>query len=235
MRIAADQTGAPTRPSSRESSFSRILPRTTNVTDQFADRCPQCAAAVRPGAQWCTLCFADLRPRDAAPAEPAPATAAAETSGASTVSGASLAFDPLTAPLALLEHGQFGGAAPESAAPESAAPESAAPGSAAPEHGLPERGGGEAGGELAPSGSVQAKLAGWPCMTCGEVVAIDLSVCPACGAGFMAPGPGLGATEGLGKLGALGDKKAQLRIMIGGAGLLCLVILLVLFIVGAFF
>ncbi|MEO6713174.1 MAG: hypothetical protein ABIM89_07065 [Mycobacteriales bacterium] len=26
------------------------------------DRCPSCAAAVRPGSDWCTLCYADVRP-----------------------------------------------------------------------------------------------------------------------------------------------------------------------------
>jgi hypothetical protein len=29
------------------------------------DRCPSCAAAVRRGAEWCTLCYADLRPAPA--------------------------------------------------------------------------------------------------------------------------------------------------------------------------
>jgi predicted nucleic acid-binding Zn ribbon protein len=33
-----------------------------------ADRCPSCAAAVRPDASWCNQCYADLRP-------PAPAVA----------------------------------------------------------------------------------------------------------------------------------------------------------------
>ncbi|MFN2626553.1 MAG: hypothetical protein ABR520_10785, partial [Mycobacteriales bacterium] len=27
-----------------------------------ADRCPRCGAAVKTGAEWCTLCYADLRP-----------------------------------------------------------------------------------------------------------------------------------------------------------------------------
>ena len=29
--------------------------------------CPACGAALRPGAPWCTLCYADLRPLPAAP------------------------------------------------------------------------------------------------------------------------------------------------------------------------
>ena len=40
-----------------------------------ADRCPSCAAVVRPDASWCGQCYASLRP---APA-PAPAAAAAPT------------------------------------------------------------------------------------------------------------------------------------------------------------
>jgi hypothetical protein len=36
-------------------------------------RCPRCSAHTPPGADWCTLCFADLRPPAAqeAPADPA--------------------------------------------------------------------------------------------------------------------------------------------------------------------
>lgn len=33
-------------------------------------RCPSCRAAVRPGAPWCTLCHADLRPAPAPVAPP---------------------------------------------------------------------------------------------------------------------------------------------------------------------
>jgi hypothetical protein len=37
--------------------------------EELLDRCPHCRGGVRPGAPWCTQCWADLRP---AP-EPAPA------------------------------------------------------------------------------------------------------------------------------------------------------------------
>lgn len=37
-----------------------------------AARCPHCRAAARPGAPWCTLCHADLRPPPAAAAPPVP-------------------------------------------------------------------------------------------------------------------------------------------------------------------
>ena len=41
------------------------------------DRCPGCAAAVTPGAPWCTLCYTDLRVPETVPAAPAPAAALA--------------------------------------------------------------------------------------------------------------------------------------------------------------
>ncbi len=50
---------------------------------ETASRCPHCRASVRPGAPWCTLCHADLRP----PPEPVEAPAPAVRP-----------IDPLTAP-----------------------------------------------------------------------------------------------------------------------------------------
>lgn len=49
--------------------------------------CPQCGAALRPDAPWCTLCYADLRPKAREP-EPEPVVVAAP--------------DPLTDPLPTL-------------------------------------------------------------------------------------------------------------------------------------
>jgi ribosomal protein L40E len=60
---------------------------------ETASRCPHCRASVRPGAPWCTLCHADLRP----PPEP---VAAAPAAAAPVVRAALL--DPLTAPAAAL-------------------------------------------------------------------------------------------------------------------------------------
>jgi hypothetical protein len=55
------------------------------------DRCPQCGAAIRPGAPFCTLCHADLRPKPTLEADPpaAPAYTPAVVVGP----------DPLTAPI----------------------------------------------------------------------------------------------------------------------------------------
>jgi ribosomal protein L40E len=76
------------------------------------DRCPHCGAAVPPAAQWCTLCYANLRPgREERP-------------------------DPLTAPLdtLLAPADAVPPSPPVCAAPVSAAPVSAAaaPAAAAP-------------------------------------------------------------------------------------------------------
>lgn len=51
---------------------------------ETASRCPHCRASVRPGAPWCTLCHADLRP----PPEPVLAAPAPVVRP----------LDPLTAP-----------------------------------------------------------------------------------------------------------------------------------------
>lgn len=46
------------------------------ITALVAERCPACGARLAPAAQWCSLCYADLRP---APASPASAAASAVT------------------------------------------------------------------------------------------------------------------------------------------------------------
>lgn len=56
-------------------------------------RCPHCRAGVRPGAPWCTLCHADLRPPPPAP-EPEPPRVLAIPP---TASYGPPALDPLTA------------------------------------------------------------------------------------------------------------------------------------------
>ena len=69
---------------------------------ETASRCPHCRASVRPGAPWCTLCHADLRPPPAPEPVPVavlpPAFAAAPALDPLTAP----ALDPLTAPAAAL-------------------------------------------------------------------------------------------------------------------------------------
>lgn len=56
--------------------------------------CPSCGAALRPGAPWCTLCYADLRPPALAPLPPSAPIVAVPTAAY-----AEAVVDPLTAPL----------------------------------------------------------------------------------------------------------------------------------------
>jgi hypothetical protein len=74
------------------------------VTDQADVRCPHCAALLRAGSPWCTLCFTDLRP---APEPVAVTTREPSYAGAPARSGGSPSepFDPLTAPLSVVEAG----------------------------------------------------------------------------------------------------------------------------------
>ena len=59
-----------------------------------ATRCPHCRAAVRPGAPWCTLCHADLRPAPPAP-EPEPVLAAAPAPVAPAAAAPSRSGEPV--------------------------------------------------------------------------------------------------------------------------------------------
>lgn len=69
------------------------------------ERCPSCAAVVRAGDPWCTLCWTDLRPAPAvpppAPAAEAPLVAVPAVAVAAPVTYAPL-VDPLSAPLAVV-------------------------------------------------------------------------------------------------------------------------------------
>lgn len=67
-----------------------------------SSRCPSCAATLREGAPWCTLCFADLRP--------APAPAAVELAVPAAAAYGLPAPDPLTDTVADLGTPQAAGA-----------------------------------------------------------------------------------------------------------------------------
>ena len=68
-------------------------PNDVSPTTSHDLRCPQCSAHTSPGADWCTLCFADLRPKalQEAPAEPP-----AEPPAVEAVPEAELAVEALT-------------------------------------------------------------------------------------------------------------------------------------------
>jgi RNA polymerase subunit RPABC4/transcription elongation factor Spt4 len=63
------------------------------VTDQADVRCPHCSALLRSGAQWCTLCYADLRPKP----EPEPVAVSAREPSYAAAATAGAPADPPSA------------------------------------------------------------------------------------------------------------------------------------------
>ena len=137
------------------------------------DRCPSCAAAVRRGAQWCTLCYADLRPAPAvADRAPYPKPSVAPTATPATSPAyaapaapphagqpAGAAGDLLFAPYEQVLAVAYGGAAPVIAPQLATQPATAPPATGA---------------------------GGWPCTRCRSVNGFDVDVCRSCTAPFGA-------------------------------------------------
>ena len=184
------------------------MPTFTNVSLQAEQqRCPHCAALVRSGAPWCTLCYADLRPPQPV-AEPAAA-----------------GLDPLTAPLALLEKVVAPGIAHHGAAYVAAEPDSAVTEVAAEPLA-------QAAAARATTADAAASGVSWPCRRCGAGVAFDEPACTSCGAPFLehdATGDPV-----LRRLGPV-STPARAAIMIGGGLGLVALFLGLMYIVGAVF
>lgn len=119
-------------------------------------RCPACGAALADGAQWCTLCFADLRPPAPAP-EPEPEPVAVPVPEPVAV-GAAAASAPLIPLQPLPPH-------PILDAPMFDAP--------------------ILDGPVSKPADVTLADRGWPCHQCGRSVALDLTECDACGSPFL--------------------------------------------------
>lgn len=122
------------------------------------DRCPRCAAALPARAQWCTLCFADLRPPAAAtPEPPAAAPAPAPPVDDAAAGGAAPSVEAAAAPAAVFRR----------------LPPAPVPGSVAlaPDPIL--------------DAPLERPAPTWPCVQCGTVVPLDDELCPNCGARFL--------------------------------------------------
>lgn len=205
-------------------------------------RCRACGAAVPQEAQWCTLCFADLRPapvqeRVSVPTTAAPAAPAAPPS-ASPAAGRHAAGTPVSA----------------TQAPQTDVP-AAAPASAAdlpverPAVVVPPRPASTVGPALArlarsrgttatadrpASVSSAAALAAsrpsvkatWPCPRCGASVPISLDMCQDCGAGFLSGAAGAMATR-LPLVGDVGRMSQTQRLLVGIVIALVVTVLLV--------
>jgi hypothetical protein len=148
------------------------------------DRCPKCGASVRSGAQWCTLCYADLR-------APVPVPAAVPQAAATaTATAPAPAAAPPTTPYAV---------------PPAPAGLSAVPGllggsqdlASAYDELLALSGAGAQPAPLAPAPSALDAPAGqpaetepaaaqWPCTRCRQLNVFEVTVCYACGTPFGA-------------------------------------------------
>jgi hypothetical protein len=180
----------------------------TGVTDQDDVRCPHCGALLRAGSPWCTLCYTDLRP---AP-EPVPEPAAVSTrepsyAGAPARVADVADFDPLTAPLSVVEAAGRAGTLDPASAPDATD-----------------------AGATAVEGE---KPAGWPCTHCDEIVSFDEAACPKCGTAFLAGAAG--QTDLLDRIGRGGiPASTQAAIIAGGSLGLILLIVGVMYFIGLF-
>jgi ribosomal protein S27AE len=180
------------------------------VTDQADVRCPHCGALLRAGSPWCSLCFTDLRPApEPEPVqEPEPVGSREPSYAGAGVRSGGLAegFDPLTAPLAIVETGGWVEGAIDGAADA------------------------ERGAEAA---SDDTKPAGWPCTGCSEIVSFDEAACPKCGTAFLAGATG--QPDILDRIGRQGiPATTQAAIIAGGSLGLILLIVGAMYFIGLF-
>jgi hypothetical protein len=178
-------------------------------------------------AQWCSLCFADLR--EPAPA-PVPAAAAVPEQAVATPEAPT---PELPEPVAATSRVHTG--APAVLAGTPLDPHTPLPGT--------EQHAGDtlvaAPAALPASETTTAAAeptATWPCPRCGDNVALALDACPSCGAGFLS-----GATQHMStKLPVLGDVTAMTSgqrwlVAMGISGAIVVVLVVILFLIGSIF
>ncbi len=121
-------------------------------------RCPSCSAALRPDAQWCGLCFRDLRtaPEPEPPPAPAPVIPAQALPAQPLAARQEPPRQPVATQLAFLD----------------------LPADVTGPAGIPEPTG--------TSDGASTTRGGWPCSICSILVPIDAEVCPSCGTSFLA-------------------------------------------------
>jgi hypothetical protein len=167
-------------------------------------RCRACGAAVPSEAQWCSLCFADLR-------EPAPVRERVSVPAARTAAdGLDQSVPPAHNDARPDPDVLLGLTEP----PDTAATTDADSSSEVP-FGTP------AGPELE-----------WPCLRCGARVLMSLDACPSCGAGFLAGATGSTSAR-LPLVGDVGRFSRNQRVALGfGLAILVMVVLVLLAFIG---
>jgi hypothetical protein len=185
------------------------------VTDQADVRCPSCSALVRAGSPWCTLCYADLRPQPVAvqPADLAHGTTLeAVREPEPSYAGAGASFDPLTAPLSMIE----GAASAVQQAPSFTVAPDVAPDVAAGAALLP--------APVAAAVDAQAKApAGWPCSRCATLVSFEDLACTTCGTPFLAGAAG--EADLIERIGRGGLSKTAKALIVGGGSLAIIIVI----------
>ncbi len=152
-------------------------------------------------AQWCSLCYADLR--EPAPVRERVVAPVAPTPDEAHVPMAMAARNgsPLPSPAGSDHAGLLDRPEPDEPGPVAEAKEGAAD----------------------PADPAEAK---WPCLACGEQVPLSFDSCPACGAGFLA-GATTTASTRLPMVGDIGRMSRTQRLMVGFGIAVAVMILLV--------
>lgn len=128
-----------------------------------SDRCPSCTAVVRKDSDWCSLCYADLRPARLPVARaPYPQPSAPPAYAAPPPAAAQPAADALGAPYEHVLAAVYGGAGTTTAQATLAPPAEVTVGPA----------------------QTPAKAVGWPCVQCSEINDFERMSCAVCMAPF---------------------------------------------------
>ena len=180
-------------------------------------RCPSCHAVVASRAAWCGLCYADLRPAGGEPEAEQPSGEHEATEPAPPAAASDLV--PWAVELPVPE------ALSVAAGPAGGPASLVSPGPAVPSP-LPTHPADE------PADEGEAAT-GWPCLSCGARVALELDSCPECGKPFLAGGDAPVSLH-VPIVGDLAQANPGTRFIVGLAagGVLCAVFIVVLLILG---
>jgi len=169
-------------------------------------RCPACGASVALGAPWCTLCYADLRPKP----EPAPVPEPAAAPAPVPVAVGAPAAGPIVDALGVIPPEPLPAGSPLTPDPHLDAP-------------------------VAKAADIRLAAPGWPCRHCGTVVDMAEDNCPQCHTPFLAAEDFVDLTlPGVGNVRRL-DTKTRTFLGLAGALGVTIVLVVLAFIGGALF
>ncbi len=174
------------------------------------NRCPACGAVCSDTAEWCTLCYADLRPRQ-------PAIAVAPP-GEVPAAGF---CDPHLAPEPTADARSRTGSQPVAVV---APPDDVPAAGTGEQHRAPEPSADTRVLTAAEAVAAVASEPRWPCGACGELMPIAEPACTVCGAPFL----GETAAPPLARFAAMSPGRRALVMVVGAVALMALFMLLAL-------